>query len=195
MTKVSPKASENAPAGLRMQFFKQFMTATGITAVDVAAAISCSPLTVRRWFNPSIDDAPLSSVTDAMAAYGYSLNIVLSRGGEEDAEREIFWRRNSKAKFKADRLTFLSEAMMRYDITTKALAEKLELHYTTVDHMFRVNDMSVSRIYRIAASLGMNVYMSVSPVDADVKGDMVSISTHILRPVSDFIRRKERDEE
>ena len=196
ITSSITKESEDAGIASRMQFFRQFMTAANIGTEDIGTALGCSPLTVRRWVSPSGDDAPLSSCMAAMEKFGYSLRIIMARSGEEEAEEDIFWRRNAKAKFKADRLSFLSLAMLRYDITSKALAAKMGLHYTTVDHMFRVNDMMISRIYRIADALDMSLFFFVEPLaDAEANGPMQRVTVNINIPIDKLARSKEDTEE
>lgn len=189
--------SDNNKLGSRLQFFRQFMIVKGIGVDDVAAACGCSPLTVKRWFTPQYDDAPLSAIMQTISASGYELSIVMVRKGEKEANKELNWRRRAKAKFKADRLLFLTQAMLSYDITSKMLAELLGLHVTTVDYMFRANDVMVSRVYRIAEVLKMNLFITVAPVEEITDTNTVNIVMKSTGPISDFIKQadKEKDEE
>ena len=148
-----------------MLFLEEFLSAMNITINDAASATGSSRMTVARWLKRSYDDAPLSSMLTLFEAYGYSLEFTLSRDIEKGYEEEVQWQRRNRAKFKADRLAFLTRMMLRYDISSQELAGKLNLYYTTIDHMFRANNLMISRIYRIADVCDMNVFITIKPKD------------------------------
>lgn len=148
-----------------MLFLEEFLSAMNITINDAASATGCSRMTVARWLKRTYDDAPLSSMLTLFEAYGYSLEFTLSRDVEGGYEEEVQWQRRNRAKFKADRLAFLTRMMLRYDISSQELAGKLNLYYTTIDHMFRANNLMISRIYRIADVCDMNVFITIKPKD------------------------------
>ena len=55
------------------------------------------------------------------------------------------------------RLAFLRVAMSQYGIERKKLAEQLELNYTGVNRWFKVDDIALSYIYKIADLYGLKV--------------------------------------
>ena len=60
------------------------------------------------------------------------------------------------------RLAFLRIAMSQYGIERKALAEQLELNYTGVNRWFKVDDIAISYIYKIAELYGLKVKIKAS---------------------------------
>ena len=167
-TSAATAETQGRQPGCRLLFLKQFMAAMDITINDAADIVGCTRHTISRWLLPSYDDAPLSSVMSLFDGCGYELDFVLTKEHDAGLDEDIQWRRRNRAQFKADRLAFLSRMMMKYNITSHALGEKLGLYYTTVDHMFRANDMMVSRIYRIADACDMNIFITVKPAEANV---------------------------
>ncbi len=55
------------------------------------------------------------------------------------------------------RLAFLRIAMSQYGIERKKLAEQLGLNYTGVNRWFKVDDVAISYIYKIAELYGLKV--------------------------------------
>ena len=64
------------------------------------------------------------------------------------------------------RLAFLRVAMGQYGIQRKDIAEKLGLNYTGVNRWFKVDDISISYIYRIAELYGLDVKVNLHPKSA-----------------------------
>ena len=62
-----------------------------------------------------------------------------------------------------DRLAFLRIALKKYGITRKGLAEKLGLNYTGVNRWFRVDDISISYIFKIAELYDLKVKTTIKP--------------------------------
>ena len=56
--------------------------------------------------------------------------------------------------------------MGQYGIQRKDLAEKLGLNYTGVNSWFKVDDISISYIYRIAGLYGLDVKVNLHPKSA-----------------------------
>ena len=59
------------------------------------------------------------------------------------------------------RLAFLCVAMGQYGIERKDLASKLGIGYTGVNRWFKVDDIAISYIYRIAELYGLEVKVKV----------------------------------
>ena len=60
------------------------------------------------------------------------------------------------------RLAFLRVAMGLYGIQRKNIAKKLGLNYTGVNRWFKVDDISISYIYRIAELYGLEVKVKIA---------------------------------
>ena len=180
-----------------MLFLEEFLSAMNITINDAASATGCSRMTVARWLKRTYDDAPLSSMLTLFEAYGYSLEFTLSRDIEKGYEEEVQWQRRNRAKFKADRLAFLTRMMLRYDISSQELAGKLNLYYTTIDHMFRANNLMISRIYRIADVCDMNVFITIKPKDLQYEEGQCYCVTNmtIVSSREEFDTAKEKTKE
>lgn len=155
--------------GRRMLFLREFMSAMNINVEKVAEIVKCHYVTVAKWLTPSYDDAPLSSVMNLIDAYGYKLDFVLTRDYDAGTQYEVLWERRNRARFKADRLAFLTKMMLRYDITSAELGKKMGLHRTSIEYMFKTNDLMISRIYRIADVCDMNVFITIEPKEEPYK--------------------------
>lgn len=61
------------------------------------------------------------------------------------------------------RLAFLRVAFALYDIKRTTVAEDLGLNITGVNRWFRVDDMSISYIFKIAELYGLKVRITATP--------------------------------
>ena len=73
------------------------------------------------------------------------------------------------------RLAFLRIAMSQYGIERKKLAEQLELNYTGVNRWFKVDDIAISYIYKIADLYGLKVKIKAS-VQTNRQPDQIELS-------------------
>ncbi len=155
----------------KMRFLAEFLGAMSITIIDAAKATGMSRMTVARWLKPTYDDAPISSLETLFNAYGYTMTIKLSNKDTALLPQEQPQPSSTRGRHQAVRLSFLAQMMDMCGITSKDLADKLGLYYTSVDHMFRADNAMMSRIFQIAEVCNMDIRIAVEPQDKSCSGD------------------------
>ena len=86
--------------------------------------------------------------------YDLSYRLVKEDGPARDVVLDI---EGLVGKDGLQRLAFLRVAMGQYGIERKALAEQLDLNYTGVNRWFKVDDIALSYLYKIAELYGLKV--------------------------------------
>lgn len=138
----------------KLQFLLDMMESKGMGKHELARLMGVSPQNIFTYFKR--DDMKLSYAQEVAGKLGYDLSIVLEKD-EAPLSNVIV---NVEALVGQEgilRLAFLRIAMRRYGIERKALAEKLGLNYTGVNRWFKVDDIAISYIYRIAELYGLKV--------------------------------------
>lgn len=138
----------------RLQFLLSLMESKGVGKHELARMLGVSPQNVFTYFKR--DDMKLSYAQKIAELLGYDLSFRLE---SEDAPMKnvIVEIEGLVGKDGLQRLAFLRIAMSQYGIERKDMAEKLGLNYTGVNRWFKVDDIAISYIYKIAEIYGLKV--------------------------------------
>ncbi len=138
----------------RLQFLLSLMELRGVSKHELARMMGVSPQNIFTYFKR--DDMKLSYAQEIAGKLGYDISYRLEKEGEggrsvlTDIEGLV-------GKDGLQRLAFLRVAMGRYGIERKALAADLGLNYTGVNRWFKVDDIAISYLYKIAGLYGLQV--------------------------------------
>lgn len=137
----------------RLQFLLSLMEVRGVSKHELARIMGVSPQNIFTYFKR--DDMKLSVAQEMASRLGYDLSYRLEKDGTvRDVVTDI---EGLVGKDGIQRLAFLRVAMSQYGIERKKLAEQLELNYTGVNRWFKVDDIALSYIYKIADLYGLKV--------------------------------------
>ena len=138
----------------RLQFLISMLDNRGMSKYDLARMMGVSPQNIFTYLKR--DDMKLSYAQDMAAKLGYDLSFALEK--EEVSTQNVIMDIESYVGEKGlRRLAFLRAALGLYGIGRKQLAEDLGLNYTGVNRWFRVDDIAISYIYKIADLYGLKV--------------------------------------
>ncbi len=153
----------------RLQFLLSLMEIRGVSKHELARIMGVSPQNIFTYFKR--DDMKLSVAQEMAARLGYDLSyrLVKEEGGSRDVVLDI---EGLVGKDGLRRLAFLRVAMSQYGIERKALAEQLELNYTGVNRWFKVDDIAISYLYKIAELYGLKVKIRASLQRENLPGDI-----------------------
>ena len=149
----------------RLQFLLSLMEVRGVSKHGLARIMGVSPQNIFTYFKR--DDMKLSVAQEMASRLGYDLSYRLEK---EDGVRDVVTDiEGLVGKDGIQRLAFLRVAMKQYGIERKKLAEQLGLNYTGVNRWFKVDDIAISYLYKIAELYGLKV-----KIKASIKKDQVS---------------------
>ena len=138
----------------RLDFLVSLMEVRGVSKHELARIMGVSPQNIFTYFKR--DDMKLSVAQEMASRLGYDLSYRLE--GEGGAARDVMLDiEGLVGKDGIQRLAFLRVAMAQYGIGRKNLAEQLGLNYTGVNRWFKVDDIAISYLYRIAELYGLKV--------------------------------------
>lgn len=138
----------------RLQFLLSLMELRGVSKHELARMIGVSPQNIFTYFKR--DDMKLSYAQEMASRLGYDLSYRLEKEGTESRD-VVLDIEGLVGKDGLQRLAFLRVAMSQYGIERKKLAEQLELNYTGVNRWFKVDDIAISYLYKIADLYGLKV--------------------------------------
>ena len=142
-----------AESDKKLQFILSLMESKGVGKHELARMMGVSPQNIFTYFKR--DDMKLSYAQEVAGKLGYDLSIRLeSESGPKNVLVEI---EGLVGKDGLSRLAFLRVAMSQYGLERKKMAEDLGLNYTGVNRWFKVDDIAISYIYRIAELYGLKV--------------------------------------
>ena len=138
----------------RLQFLESLLLATRTSKSRLAEIMGVSAQNIFVYFKR--DDMKLSVAQEMASRLGYDLSyrLVKEDGPARDVVLDI---EGLVGKDGLQRLAFLRVAMGQYGIERKALAEQLDLNYTGVNRWFKVDDIALSYLYKIAELYGLKV--------------------------------------
>ena len=157
----------------RLQFLSSLLDMKGVSKHELARMMDVSPQNIFTYFKR--DDMKLSYAQEIASRLGYDLSFRLERG--EDRPGDVLVDIESLVgRDGLTRLAFLRAAMGMYGIRRKDLAEQLGLNYTGVNRWFKVDDISVSYVWRIAELYGLKVKISArvrkdAPQEVELSGE------------------------
>ena len=143
----------------RLQFLLSLMELRGVSKHELARMMGVSPQNIFTYFKR--DDMKLSYAQEMASRLGYDISYRLEKEGAEtrDVVLDI---EGLVGKDGLQRLAFLRVAMSQYGIERKKLAEQLELNYTGVNRWFKVDDIAISYLYKIAELYDLKVKIKAS---------------------------------
>ncbi len=150
----------------KLQFLISLMDAKGVGKNELARMMGVSPQNIFTYFKR--DDMRLSYAQAIAEKLGYDL--VFRMDSEDDRSHiAVIDIENLVGKGGICRLAFLRVAMGKYGIERKKIAELLGLNYTGVNRWFKVDDIAISYIFKIAELYDLKVHVKATKriVDLD----------------------------
>ena len=144
----------------RLQFLLSLMELRGVSKHELARMMGVSPQNIFTYFKR--DDMKLSYAQEMASRLGYDLSYRLEKEGTESRD-VVLDIEGLVGKDGLQRLAFLRVAMSQYGIERKKLAEQLGLNYTGVNRWFKVDDISISYIFKIAELYDLKVKTTIKP--------------------------------
>ena len=138
----------------RLQFLLSLMELRGVSKHELARMMGVSPQNIFTYFKR--DDMKLSYAQEMASRLGYDLSYRLEKEGTESRD-VVLDIEGLVGKDGLQRLAFLRVAMSQYGIERKKLAEQLGLNYTGVNRWFKVDDIAITYLYKIADLYGLKV--------------------------------------
>ncbi len=155
----------------RLQFLLSLMEVRGVSKHELARIMGVSPQNIFTYFKR--DDMKLSVAQEMASRLGYDLSYRLEKDGAvRDVVTDI---EGLVGKDGIQRLAFLRVAMSQYGIERKRLAEQLELNYTGINRWFKVDDIAISYLYKIADLYGLKVKIKAA-IQKNEAPDQISLS-------------------
>ena len=145
----------------RLDFLRSFLAMIGISEKELANMMNMSRSAVHNWFKK--DDIFLSQLETIFRIFRYSFKIFLNKT-PYDGDKPVEQLGRLAFKFDQGNLQFLSTAMARCKVTARGLAERLHINISTVQHMFAVNDLRLSRVIDIAMALDLSISVEIGPL-------------------------------
>lgn len=142
----------------RLQFLVKLLSMTNTSKHELARIMGVSAQNIFTYFQR--DDMKLSYAQEIASRLGYTLTFSLE--GDKKKSAEILHGLDEILRDgQLGRLAFLQVALKLNGIERKDLAQKLELFYTGVNRWFKVDDIAISYLFRIAEIYGLKLGISV----------------------------------
>jgi len=148
-----------AESDKRLEFLLSLMEIRGVSKHELARIMGVSPQNIFTYFKR--DDMKLSLAQEMASRLGYDLSYRLEKegGAARDVVLDI---EGLVGRDGLQRLAFLRVAMAQHGIERKKLAEQLGLNYTGVNRWFKVDDIAISYLYKIAELYGLKLKIKAS---------------------------------
>ena len=144
------------------------MESKGVGKHELARIMGVSPQNIFTYFKR--DDMKLSYAQEIANRLGYDLSIRLE---SDQAPKNVMVEiEGLVGKDGLSRLAFLRVAMSQYGIERKALAEQLGLNYTGLNRWFKVDDIAISYLYKIAELYGLKVKIKAAVRKEELPGTL-----------------------
>lgn len=156
----------------RLQFLLSLMELRGVSKHELARMMGVSPQNIFTYFKR--DDMKFSYAQEMASRLGYDLSYRLEKEGTESRD-VVLDIEGLVGKDGLQRLAFLRVAMSQYGIERKKLAEQLELNYTGVNRWFKVDDIAISYLYKIAELYDLKVKIKAT-LKRDKTPDEIELS-------------------
>ncbi len=145
----------------RLQFLESLLIATGTSKSGLATLMGVSAQNIFTYFKR--DDMKISYAQEIASRLGYELVFRLEKAGESVASSASIDLENLIGGNGISRLAFLRVAMGQYGIERKKLAEQLGIGYGGLSRWFKVDDISISYIFKIAELYGLTFKVKAAP--------------------------------
>lgn len=146
-----------------LQFLRELIRISGYTYKEIADMSQGQVTQIPYYLN--VDSCKLSHALNICNTIGYRMTMEMV-----DENGKYIVNENARVR-SGKRLDFLRNALARFGIAQKDVAEKMGLHANTLIYNFQVDDMSIPRIYEIAAALDLELLINITPIEACRQGD------------------------
>ncbi len=143
----------------RLKFLEVILENSAVSKSELASIMGVSPQNIFTYFKR--DDMKLSLAQEMASRLGYSLSFSLE-GEKASSENVILDIESFIGEKGLNRLAFLRAAMGLYQIERKKLAEQLGIGYTGLNRWFKVDDIAISYIFKIAELYGLKVHVKAT---------------------------------
>lgn len=144
----------------RLEFLESLLLATGTNKSQLAKIMGVSAQNIFTYFQR--DDMKLSYAQEIASRLGCSVQFMLEKADASSASAALLDLESLVNGKGLARLAFLRVAMGQYGIERKDLASKLGIGYTGVNRWFKVDDIAISYIYKIAELYGLEVKVKLA---------------------------------
>ena len=145
----------------RLAFLWAFIERLGLMMEQVAGIMQITPQALFRI--KRIDDIRIRRLEEFFKYLGYFFDICLKQNPyakDEPPVRLGEW----YIYFERGQLQFLCQALGTARITMEMLTAALGLSSNSVRHSFKVNDIDLSRLCKIADTFGMSIIITLKPI-------------------------------
>ena len=142
-----------------LQFLHSLLETTGVSKAALADMMGCSAQNLFTYFKR--DDMRLSTALEIANKLGYTLAFSMEKDGASTSN-VIVDIEPLVGAHGLKRLAFLRVAMGLYGIERKKLAQQLDISYNGVNRWFKVDDISISYIFKIATLYGLKVKVTAN---------------------------------
>lgn len=155
----------------RLQFLLDMLTETGVSKRELARRMGMSYQNMFVYFQR--DDMKMSQAEAMASKLGYELIFTLNgKKRKQRADKLVMELEGIVGDdAKLQRLAFLQIAMKLNGIERKVLAQQLGLNYTGVNRWFKVDDISISYLFRIAELYNLKVDVNFQRLKSSNKTD------------------------
>ena len=155
----------------RLQFLLDMLKETGVSKRELARRMEMSYQNMFVYFQR--DDMKISQAETMASKLGYELTFSLNGKKRKQKEDKLVMELEDIVgdDAKLQRLAFLQIAMKLNGIERKALAQQLGLNYTGVNRWFKVDDISISYLFRIAELYNLKVAIKSKKMKSSNKSD------------------------
>ena len=160
----------------RLGFLRTFLDAAGVGRAEAAEIVGFTQTGLQKWFR--VDDAPLDTVMYLVEMLGYALDIRLVPPGSDPDEVP-----GGQPWPVGKRLAFVTGAMHMKGINQNELAALLGTNASNVSTFLKKDTFQISRAYRIAEVLGLDLHITIRPKESGrkEKTGRRAVSTVIIR--------------
>lgn len=145
----------------RLAFLWAFIERLGLMMEQVAGIMQITPQALFRI--KRIDDIRIRRLEEFFKYLGYSFDICLKQNPYAKYEPPVRlgeW----YIYFERGQLQFLCRALGTARITMEMLTAALGLSSNSIRHSFKVNDIDLSRLCKIADTFGMSIIITLKPI-------------------------------
>lgn len=156
---------------VRLAFLNSLLANTNTSKFELARLMNKTYQNIFTYFKR--DDMKLSYAQEIADKLGYRLIFNLENETSDNAS-VVLNIESMVGESGLNRLAFLQIAMKVNGIQRKTLAEQLDLHYTGVNRWFKVDDIAISYIFKIAELYNLKVVIKAEK--KIVQPDVMSLS-------------------
>ena len=155
----------------RLQFLLDMLKETGVSKRELARRMEMSYQNMFVYFQR--DDMKMSQAEAMASKLGYELTFSLNGNKRKQKTDKLVMELEGIVgdDAKLQRLAFLQIAMKLNGIERKVLAQQLGLNYTGVNRWFKVDDISISYLFRIAELYNLKVDVNFQRLKSSNKTD------------------------